>query len=153
MAIWRYLFAPLARLLPFCRLTFTILSPSPALPLLICASFLLQAVRCLLECQVSSRANIREMTLVRKRIPPDSKGLYGDTSLHLSAMNGHVEVSVCIFAAEMTKRVHLFASQRNRQEERAADDGGLSISLPPSLAPSLAPFLPCPRVPPPPSLR
>eukprot|EP00961_Rhodomonas_salina_P059309 796829-Rhodomonas_salina.1 len=120
-------------------------SPSPVLSS--------HAVRCLLECQVSSRANIREMTLVRKRIPPDSKGLYGDTSLHLSAMNGHVEVSVCIFAAEMTKRVHLFASQRNRQEERAADDGGLSISLPPSLAPSLAPFLPCPRVPPPPSLR
>mmetsp|Transcript_3755 Transcript_3755/g.5921 ORF Transcript_3755/g.5921 Transcript_3755/m.5921 type:complete len:565 (+) Transcript_3755:81-1775(+) len=52
----------------------------------------LEAVQCLSEAQVSSRADIREMTLVRKRIPPDSRGLYGDAALHAAAMHGHVQV-------------------------------------------------------------
>ena len=52
----------------------------------------LEAVTCLIEGQVSGRADIREMTLVRKRFPPDMVGLYGDTPLHAAANNGHVEV-------------------------------------------------------------
>ena len=34
----------------------------------------------------------REMTIVRKKIPPDTKGLYGDSALHAACSNGHVEV-------------------------------------------------------------
>ena len=52
----------------------------------------LEAVTCLIEGQISGRADIREMTLVRKRFPPDMVGLYGDTPLHAAANNGHVEV-------------------------------------------------------------
>jgi ankyrin repeat protein len=52
----------------------------------------LEAVTCLIEGQVSGRADIREMTMVRKRFPPDMVGLYGDTPLHSAANHGHVEV-------------------------------------------------------------
>ena len=71
---------------------------STALPLdwnaLICyaAKGDLEAVTCLLEGQISGRADTREMRLVRKRFPPDMVGLYGDTPLHAAASNGHVEV-------------------------------------------------------------
>ena len=52
----------------------------------------LEAVTCLIEGQVSGRADIREMTMVRKRFPPDMVGVYGDTPLHAAANHGHVEV-------------------------------------------------------------
>ena len=71
---------------------------STALPLdwnaLICyaAKGDLEAVTCLLEGQISGRADTREMRLVRKRCPPDMVGVYGDTPLHAAASNGHAEV-------------------------------------------------------------
>eukprot|EP00802_Teleaulax_amphioxeia_P007789 Tamp_07797.p1 GENE.Tamp_07797~~Tamp_07797.p1 ORF type:complete len:526 (+),score=108.29 Tamp_07797:248-1825(+) len=52
----------------------------------------LEAVTCLVEGQVSGRADIREMTMARKRFPPDMVGVYGDTPLHAAANHGHVEV-------------------------------------------------------------
>jgi hypothetical protein len=52
----------------------------------------LEAVTCLLEGTISSRADLREMTIVRRRFPVDSLGLYGDTALHLAAANGHLSV-------------------------------------------------------------
>jgi hypothetical protein len=52
----------------------------------------LEAVTCLIEGQVSGRADIREMTMVRKRFPPDMVGLYGDTPLHSAANHGHLKV-------------------------------------------------------------
>ena len=52
----------------------------------------LETVTCLLEGQISGRADTREMRLVRKRFPPDMVGLYGDTPLHSTATNGHIEV-------------------------------------------------------------
>ena len=52
----------------------------------------LEAVTCLIEGQVSGRADIREMTILRKRFPPDMLGLYGDTPLHAAASSGHLEV-------------------------------------------------------------
>jgi hypothetical protein len=52
----------------------------------------LEAVTCLIEGQISGRADIREMTMVRKRFPPDMLGLYGDTPLHAAAGSGHLDV-------------------------------------------------------------
>ena len=52
----------------------------------------LEAVTCLIEGQVSGRADIREMTMVRKRFPPDMVGLYGDTPLHSAANHGQLKV-------------------------------------------------------------
>mmetsp|Transcript_33848 Transcript_33848/g.83163 ORF Transcript_33848/g.83163 Transcript_33848/m.83163 type:complete len:594 (+) Transcript_33848:42-1823(+) len=52
----------------------------------------LEAVKCLVEAVSSSRADIREMTLVRKRIPPDARGMYGDTALHAACANGHLDM-------------------------------------------------------------
>lgn len=52
----------------------------------------MEAVQCLVEATVSSRADIREMTVVRKRILPDAKGLFGDTALHLASIHGHVAI-------------------------------------------------------------
>lgn len=52
----------------------------------------LEAVTCLLDGTISSRADLREMTLVRRRFPADAVGLYGDTALHLAASNGHLPV-------------------------------------------------------------
>ena len=52
----------------------------------------LEAVSCLVEGQASGRADIREMTMQRKRFAPDMLGLYGDTPLHAAASNGHVDV-------------------------------------------------------------
>ena len=51
-----------------------------------------EAVQCLLGGTMSTRPDIREMTLVRRRFPPDVPGHYGDTALHLAAANGHVSV-------------------------------------------------------------
>ncbi len=62
------------------------------------------------------------MTLVRKRISPDSKGLYGDTSLHLAAMNGHVEVCSSSRVSTTKKResheVDIRVIDRNRNRVR-----------------------------------
>jgi hypothetical protein len=52
----------------------------------------MEAVQCLVEATVSSRADIREMTVVRKRILPDSRGLFGDTPLHVASIHGHAEI-------------------------------------------------------------
>eukprot|EP00960_Hanusia_phi_P024841 731201-Hanusia_phi.AAC.1 len=49
----------------------------------------MEAVECLVEGKISTRADIREMTLHRNRINPNARGLYGDTALHAAAMNGH----------------------------------------------------------------
>jgi hypothetical protein len=58
----------------------------------------LEAVTCLLDGTISSRADLREMTLVRKRFPADAVGLYGDTALHLAAANGHLSIVETLLA-------------------------------------------------------